>query len=164
MRSGWDPATFAALYERHTPKLYGLALRLAGGAEADAEDLVHQCWLRAAIARRPFAGRSTFSSWLCGILVNIYRESLRKRWSGQEEEPAIETPSPVWGLDLERILGRMQPQWREVVVLHDLYGYTHDEIARALDLSEGTSKSRLSRARAWLRQQCQSSRRHHETG
>ncbi len=153
MPTRWDAVTFASLYRQHTPRLYGLALRLAGGRVADAEDLVHACWLRAATARRPFSGRSRLSTWLCGILVNCYRETRRR----QEGEPAADeqwVPAPCTEdrLDAEQLVAALPPAWREVVVLHDLYGYTHEEIADLLTIAAGTSKSRLARAHAWLRQ------------
>lgn len=153
MANCWTSSEFSALYREHGGKLFGLALRLRGGHQADAEDLVQQTWLRAAGAAQRFEGRAAMSSWLCGILVNVYRENTRKA-RRTPPEPATTYPFREH-LDLERLLARLPVEQREVIILHDMYGFSHDEIAALLDIAEGTSKSRLSRARSWCREQLQ---------
>ena len=74
-----DEAAFRPLYRRHTPALYRLALRLGGGDEAWAEELVQRAWIRAVEGLAAFAWRATFRTWLSGIAVNCARELWRER-------------------------------------------------------------------------------------
>ncbi len=145
---------FRALYRAHTPALYALALRLAGGDQSEAEDLVQESWVRALLALPSFRARSELRSWLCGLLVNVRRGRMRTDWrtvDAPEIEPAANTSYPGDTLDLERAIGGLPEGARDVFVLHDVYGYTHQEIAEMLGIVEGTSKSQLARARALLR-------------
>ena len=151
-----NEAAFRALYRRHTPKLYRTALRIAGGDTRDAEELTHDAWVRAVAGLSTFEWRSQLSTWLVAIVLNCARE----RWRAQlpldalPHEPAISdreletTPARV---DVERALARLPPGYREVVVLHELEGYTHEEIAELLGIEPGTSKSQLHHARRRLR-------------
>lgn len=145
---------FRALYRAHTPALYALALRLTGGDRAEAEDLVQESWVRAVRSLSTFRARSALRSWLCGLLVNVRRERIRVDWrvvDAPEMEPASDTDGPDDALDLERAIGALPEGARDVFVLHDVYGYTHREIAELLGIVEGTSKSQLTRARTLLR-------------
>jgi RNA polymerase sigma-70 factor, ECF subfamily len=154
-----DPAVWATLYTTHTPMLYALALRLVGNG-SDAEDIVHDTWLRAMGALSGFRGRSSFRTWLAGILVNRTREHLRERPQEPLDDklyPDIEAmprlPLDVDAIDLERALGRMPHRYREVVLLYDVEGFTHAEISELLGVAIGTSKSQLARGRGWLRKE-----------
>lgn len=145
---------FRALYRTHTPALYALALRLTGGDRTEAEDLVQESWVRAVRGLSSFRARSALRSWLCGLLVNVRRERIRVDWrtvDAPDIEPATEADGPDDALDLERAIGALPEGARDVFVLHDVYGYTHREIAEMLGVVEGTSKSQLTRARALLR-------------
>lgn len=148
-----DEAAFRALYRRHTPALYAFALRLTSGREADAEDLLQDAWIRAADRVRGFAWQSALRTWLCGILVNCWRERVRRRTpdlaAPRDESPV--QPDAGAGLDLDRAIASLPDGYRAVVVLHDVEGYTHEEIAGLLGIDAGTSKSQLSRARRTLR-------------
>jgi RNA polymerase sigma-70 factor (ECF subfamily) len=155
--AGGDERAFSILYARHTPALYGLALRLSGGHHADAQDLVHDAWIRAVERAAQFQWRSAFRSWLCGIVVNLWREAARVRRReadppvpppGTEDVRLAQTPDRV---TLEHAVRGLPPGYREVLVLHDIEGYTHEEIGRLLDIEPGTSKSQLARARASVR-------------
>jgi RNA polymerase sigma-70 factor (ECF subfamily) len=103
-------------------------------------------------------GESALTSWLGGVLVNVWRESRRElRWIADDEPEAsldAEAPMPdaASALDLERALAELPDGARAVVLLHDLEGCTHQEIADRLGIPAGTSKSRLSEARRRLRQ------------
>jgi RNA polymerase sigma-70 factor (ECF subfamily) len=151
-----DEASFHALYCAHTPALYLLALRLAGRNPAQAEDVVQEAWLRAVRGLEGFRWESSLRTWLSGIVVNCWIEIVRHRRPGgaialsEAPEPAV-LPSPAGALDLESFLKELPDGYREVVVLHDMEGYTHEEIGRLLGISAGTSKSQLSRARRTLR-------------
>jgi len=145
---------FRALYRAHTPALYALALRLTGGDEGEAEDLVQESWVRALTALRSFRGQSALRSWLCGVLVNVRRGRIRVDWrtiDAPDAEPLAEATSPDDAIDLERAIATLPDGARDVYVLHDIQGYTHREIANRLGIVEGTSKSQLNRARVLLR-------------
>jgi RNA polymerase sigma-70 factor (ECF subfamily) len=145
---------FRALYRAHTPALYALALRLTGGDHGEAEDLVQESWIRAVRALSSFRAQSALRSWLCGLLVNVRRERMRTDWRTVDApniEAAADTGGPDDALDLERAIGALPEGARDVFVLHDVYGYTHREIAEMLGVVEGTSKSQLTRARTLLR-------------
>ena len=151
-----DPAAFEALYDRHNDVLYAAALRI-GGADA-AMDAAHDCWVRAVERLDAFEGRAAFRTWLMGILINI----LRERWRDQKEfvqldaagEIATTAPLPADAdaLDLENAIAALSPRYRAVLVLHDVDGFTHEEIAAMLGIVPGTSKSQLARARQRVRE------------
>ena len=145
---------FRTLYRAHTPALYAMALRLTGGDQGEAEDLVQESWVRAVRVLSSYRAQSALRSWLCGFLVNVRRERIRTEWRTVEApdiEPAAPVDSPDSALDLERAIGALPDGARDVFVLHDMYGYTHREIAEMLGIVEGTSKSQLTRARTLLR-------------
>jgi RNA polymerase sigma-70 factor, ECF subfamily len=156
-----DEAAFRVLYRRHTPALYRLALRLGGGDEPWAEEVVQRAWIRAVEGLNTFAWRSTLSTWLGGIAINCARELWREGRSSSgasiEEErsrlPASGSAGsdPEDRIDLERAIERLPHGCRQVFVLHDVEGYTHEEIGDLLEIEAGTSKSQLSHARRKLR-------------
>jgi RNA polymerase sigma-70 factor, ECF subfamily len=152
-----DEQVFREIYRRHAPALYLLALRLVGGSETEAEDAVQETWIRACRKLSGFEWKSSLRTWLSGILVNHVRELCRKRSSRNEEEltDALEHAAAIkssnYGLDLERIISNLPAGYRHVLVLHDIEGCTHEEIARLLEISVGTSKSQLFHARKRVR-------------
>ena len=152
-----DESAFDALYARHTSKLMGLALRLSGGDEALAAEVVQEAWVRALPQLGGFRWQSAFSTWLCAFVVNVWREESRRRargggdWEVVEQCTAGVAETPGLGLDVTRAIDGLAPGFRSVLVLYGVYGYSHDEIGRMLGISTGTSKSQLSRARAALR-------------
>jgi RNA polymerase sigma-70 factor (ECF subfamily) len=152
MRLG-DERAFRRLHERHAPRLQRLAAHLAAGSSIAAEDLVQETWVRAVPRFARFEWRSSLSTWLTGILVNLFREALRgdrrMSWADPEEE-AVEWPAAPGAdvrLDLARAVENLPPGARAVLLLHDVEGYTHEEIGEFLAISPGTSKSQLCRAR-----------------
>lgn len=148
-----DDAAFRALYRRHTPVLYAFALRLQGNAD-DANDVVQESWIRAVRALRHFAGKSSVRTWLSGIVLNCCRERWAARGDSLDVVPDV-LPAPAehadLRLDLERAIAALPTGYRAVVVLHDIEGYTHEEIAARLGVEPGTSRSQLARARRDLR-------------
>jgi len=143
---------FRALYRAHTPALHLLALRLLGGAHADAEDAIQEAWIRAVRALPDFRWHSSLRTWLCGIAINCCREILRRRKPLLDAADAADPPAPpAQSMGLESLVQSLPDGYREVLVLHDVEGYTHEEIATLLHIAAGTSKSQLSRARAVLR-------------
>lgn len=151
-----DESAFRALYRMHTSRLYRIAVRLLGD-EGLAADAVQDVWLRAARGLPGFRWESSLSTWLAGITLNRCREQLRTgRREGEEPlDPEDASParwSPAERIDLERAIQRLPDGYREAVVLHDIEGYTHEEIAGLLGIEAGTSKSQLFRARRALRE------------
>jgi RNA polymerase sigma-70 factor (ECF subfamily) len=159
-----DERAFDVLYHRHTPRMYGLALRLAGGDEPDAREIVQEAWTRAVSRLDTFRGESRLSTWLCGICANVWREHLRRcrpevalevlSATGSEDAAAGTGRPGAPGLDpidVRRALDGLAPGYRAVILLHGIYGYSHAEVATMLGISEGTSKSQLLRGRNALR-------------
>jgi len=154
---GRDDSAFDVLYERHTPKLMGLALRLSSGDEGLAAEIAQEAWVRALPQLDGFRWRSSLSTWLCAFVVNVWREESRRRarsggdWEVAEQCTAGVAETPGLGLDVTRAVDGLAPGFRSVLLLYGVYGYSHDEIGKMLGISPGTSKSQLSRARVALR-------------
>ena len=148
-----DERSFAGLYRRHSPAVYGLLCRLVGPFESEAGDLLQETWIRAASRLTVFRGEATFRTWLTGIALNCYREWRRRagRHPIVELDDVITLTEPDPDPDVRRVLNGLPAAFREILVLHDVEGYTHDEIARLIEIEPGTSKSRLSRARELFR-------------
>jgi RNA polymerase sigma-70 factor, ECF subfamily len=144
-------ASFIPLYEAHTPVMLGIATRLARN---HAEDAVQEAWIRAVAALPRFRWRSSLRTWLCGIVVNCCRELSRNSASQltavDELAPAV-TPPVLEQPDVERAIASMPAAAREVFVLHELYGYTHEEIGDIAGIDAGTSRSQLHHSRRMFR-------------
>lgn len=148
---------FRALYRRYSPRLYAVALRLSGGDAALADDLLQDVWISAVEALETFRWDASLPTWLTGILMN----HLRSHWRRAARAPGVayeleRVPDPAASgvaerVDLERAVARLPHGYRSVLVLYGVHGYSHAEISRLLRISEGTSKSQLSRARRALR-------------
>jgi RNA polymerase sigma-70 factor (ECF subfamily) len=150
-----EEASFLSLYRRHTPALFGLAVRLCAGERSDAEEILQEAWVRAAQALASFRWNSSLRTWLSGIVVNGWREHARARRRDVllEDEPSTaghEVPLAA-RIDLAQAVGDLPDGFRAVLVLHDVEGFTHEEIGRLLGIEAGTSKSQLARARETLR-------------
>lgn len=156
LRSGSE-ASFRALYRAHTPALYGFALRLARGDEHAAQDIVQEAWVRAIGKLDAFRWQSSLKTWLHAVALNVHREGLRRRTTAERHDQETQRRFTVIrgagepALDIEQAINELPDGQREVLVMHDIEGYTHREIATLLDIAEGTSKSQLSRARAAMR-------------
>jgi len=150
-----DEAAFRTLFRRHSPSLYALARRLMGGSTADADDAVQETWIRACRRFASFRWDSALKTWLAAILVNRCRELRRHVVANRESppscEPKVAPADDDLRVDLERAIADLPDGYRNVLVLHDVEGYTHEDIARLLDIDAGTSKSQLWRARRALR-------------
>lgn len=155
-------SAFRALYRRHTPALWPFALRLCEGQEDEAEDLVQETWLRAARGLERFGWGSSLRTWLFGIAANVRRERARGRLRRQRREGAAAVfagSSTDEDVDLEtvdrvtlaRAIDCLSDGQREVLLLHDVHGYTHGEIAEMVGIEPGSSRARVSRARGALR-------------
>lgn len=150
-------AAFLALYDRHTEALYRFAARLCAGSGQEPAELVQDGWIRALEALPGFRWESSLRTWLCGIVLNRWRETRRRESRtvalaviAGGRDVVIAPPSHD-GIALERALATLPDGYREILLLHDVEGYTHEEIARAFGIVAGTSKSQLHRARRALR-------------
>ncbi|HSR69319.1 MAG TPA: RNA polymerase sigma factor [Acidobacteriota bacterium] len=166
MKEG-DEVSFRHLYRRHTPRLFQFVLRTVG-SRADAEDIVQETWIKAVRNLSGFRWQSAFSTWLTGIGLNLCREHLRRgkrnSWVDLQALPEAGAPPPPSGmrLDLESAIKALPDGYRMILLLHDLEGWTHREIARSLEISEGTSKSQLFNARKAVRASLKSQGKGHE--
>lgn len=151
--------SFRALYRACTPRLYGFALRLSRGDAEAAGEIVQSAWVRCLDRMEAFRPDGDLARWLNGIAVNCWREFCRSQGREAPEETA---PAEVTGtgdattrwldrLALQQAVDRLPAGYHEVLLLHDVEGYTHEEIADLLSIAPGTSKSQLSRARRALR-------------
>ncbi len=156
LRDG-DERAFRDLYRRHTPRLLAFVARLLAGEESDAEDAVQDTWIRACGGLERFRWDAAFSTWLLGIGLNVVRDHLRKtgrsRTTTVEELPDPPAPAVPHDarIDLERAIATLPDDFRVVLVLHDVEGMKHEEIAERLKVPVGTTKSQLFRARRMLR-------------
>ena len=149
---------FRTLYDAATPAMFGFALRLSGGDRSVAEDVVQEAWFRAIERVESFDATRPGGPWLHGFVVNCWRE--RARVNARDASPddhdlerLADTSTALWseGPVLARAISALPDGFRAVLVMHDIEGYTHTEIAGHLGIEVGTSKSQLSRARAQLR-------------
>lgn len=162
-----DADAIRELYRRHAPRVFAVVRRLAGD-DALAEDWAQEAWIRALRALPSFRGDARFSTWLHRIAVNsaLHGKRWRNRRAGDEVSLPLTLPAQersdgaVLRIALERALDTLPPGMRQVLVLHDVEGYTHDDIAAALGISPGTSKSQLFKARSRMRKALQPASRH----
>jgi RNA polymerase sigma-70 factor (ECF subfamily) len=154
-----DPAAFERIYRRHVARIHSLACRMTGAADADeaTQDVFVRTWEKLAL----FRGDALFGTWLYRLAINALlgrRGSTAKyheRTGGGDPEllPLATRRDRVdLRVDFEQAVEQLPPGARQVFVLHDVEGYTHEEIAELMGTSAGTSKSQLHRARMTLRQ------------
>ena len=155
---------FEALYRRHAGRVHGVIARLVGSHGARAEDLTQEAFVRAWQALPAFRFESAFSTWLHRLAVNTALMELRSRRSrpqdeGDSDEEVFELigstdsagHTTALTMDLERAVASLPPRARAVLVLYDVEGWKHEEIAAELGMAVGSSKAQLHRARNLLR-------------
>ncbi len=151
--------SFLELYRRHAPPLNQMIARLLRGFEDDVEDVIQITWIRAIERLSEFRWDSALRTWLTGIAINCSREHIRKSSrvrtlrfiDTMDSIPSRKIERPIDRIDLEHAIAKLPDGYREVLILHDIEGFTHSEIAAFLKIEEGTSKSQLSRARGAVR-------------
>lgn len=154
-----DRQAFQRLYRQHVDRVYGAVYRLAGYDHARAEDLTQDAFVRAWQKLGEFRHESAFGTWLYRLAVNVALMDIRARSAqpvGFVSDEDLPDPGEVPFCaaereELERTIARLPPRARAVLVLHDVEGWRHEEIASELDMAVGTSKAQLHRARALLR-------------
>ncbi len=165
-----DREAFDILVEKYYKKIYNLAYRFVGDSE-EASDLAQEVFTAAYKNLKKFRGDAKFSTWLFQIATNRGKNRFkylkrrgyfanRGQANGEEERDSLQRAIPDLTTNPETILASKQiqkivqdaindldPDHKEIVILRDIEGFSYEEIARMLDLPEGTTKSRLHRAR-----------------
>jgi len=157
-----DRDAFGALVRRHQDRIYRHLLHLTGSRE-EALELAQETFIKAWQALGEWRPRAQFHTWLYRIASNLALDLLRRRQVVQfvPLEPEHDAPGDSAGPEdrlqarqgigaLEAALARLTPEQREVILLREVEGLSYDEIAAALQIDEGTVKSRLARSRAAL--------------
>ncbi|WP_258359612.1 RNA polymerase sigma factor [Moorella sulfitireducens] len=179
-----DMEAFTLLVERYQKMLYTVAYRFLGNPE-DAGDAAQEALVRAYKNLPGFRGQCSFKTWLQHIIANVCRDALRRisrrptvSLDGmQEKEGELrktgirgDAPSPEEiflareGEEyIHNLIQALTPEYRMVVIMRDIQGLSYDEIAAVLGCSLGTVKSRLSRARQFLRKHLITGREHYAT-
>jgi RNA polymerase sigma factor (sigma-70 family) len=146
------------LYERFAPKMYGVCLRYAANAE-EAEDILQEGFIKVFRKIGSYRGEGSFEGWIRRIFVNTAIEQFRKKTYLQpiteQEESTIEGKyisvlDNLGEKDIIKLIQQLSPGYRTVFNMYVIEGFTHKQIAEALNISEGTSKSQLSRAKLIL--------------
>ncbi len=159
-----DMASFEQLYERHHRRVYSLCLRMTGNI-AEAEDLAQEAFIQLYRKIGSFRGESAFTTWLHRLTVNQVLMHFRKKNVRMEQTTddgdvpvqvvlGTERPGQMPVIDriaLDRAIAKLPPGYKAVFLLHDVEGHEHEEIAKLLGCSVGTSKSQLHKARMKLR-------------
>src|SRR5678815_4782135 len=155
-----DERALRALWTRHAPHIDLVVRRLVGGDPDLAADIAQEVWIQIFRALPSYRGDSQFSTWAHRIAVNRTLNALRtsRRLANLETEVTEESASFEPDTDrsfiaqsIEDAAAKLSPGARAVFVLHDVEGYTHEEIAVELGITAGGSKSQLFKARAKLR-------------
>lgn len=148
------------LYQRFAPKMYGVCLRYAGKVE-EAEDILQEGFIKVFRKIDSFRGDGSFEGWVRRIFVNTAIEHFRKKNYLQPiteyEENTIEGKylsvlDSLAEKDIIQLVQQLSPGYRTVFNMYVVEGYTHKQIADILGISEGTSKSQLSRAKIILQE------------
>ena len=159
-----DFGAFEELYRQHAGRLYSVACRMVGNP-SDAEDLLQEIFLMAHRKLDSFRGDSALGTWLYRLATNLCLDHLRSKAArtsqltgALDDEPGLADAGSrslaeraLTRMDLERALTELPDGCRAAFVLHDIEGLEHREVAEALGIAEGTSKSQVHKARLRLR-------------
>ena len=150
------------LYDAHAPRVYRLAYRLTGDADL-AREFTQDTFVRAFAQLPRFRGDAAFSTWIHRITVTVVANAMRRVKRLKTRETELDDAIPIRGEHnggsdpilrdrLQKAIDGLGEIYRTTLIMHDLEGYTHTEIAEILGVAEGTCKSRLSVARAQMRE------------
>ncbi|MDQ3698005.1 MAG: sigma-70 family RNA polymerase sigma factor [Gemmatimonadota bacterium] len=154
-----DERAMRLLWSQHAPHIDAVVRRLTGDADV-AADIAQDVWMQIFRALPGYRGEAQFSTWAHRIAVNRTLNALRKsrrlakiETEIEEDTAAVEMDAELGGLasTIEEAAKRLPHGARTVFLLHDVEGYTHEEIAQSLGITAGASKSQLFKARAKLR-------------
>jgi RNA polymerase sigma-70 factor, ECF subfamily len=156
-----DTSAARELYDAHVDRVYRLVYRLAGDVD-QAKDYTQEAFIRVFDRLSHFRGESSLGTWICSVALSVALNGLRKIKRLRSREVALDgavelgsTPreaEPDLKSRLARAIDQLPEGYRSVFLMHDVEGYTHEEIGEMLGVQPGTSKAQLSRARAKLRQ------------
>lgn len=156
-----DAAAFELLYKQHVGRVYAICLRMIANTRR-AEELTQDTFVQAWRKLEGFREESAFSSWLYRIAVNVVLVALRTDRRRQARILSTDDLSPFdrshedyasgSQMDLEKGIASLPPKARMVLILHEIEGYQHHEIAEMMGTAPGTSKAQLHRARKLLKQ------------
>jgi RNA polymerase sigma-70 factor, ECF subfamily len=157
--AGGDVAAFERVYRRHVGRVHALCRRMLSPEEADdvTQDVFIRAWEKLAL----FRGDAAFGTWLHRLAVNVILGRRQSRSRQRErlhttDADVIPLPAPRdrpdLRMDFDAAIRALPPGARDVFLLHDVEGYTHEEIGALLGVTAGTSKSQLHRARMCLRE------------
>ena len=156
-----DPSAERALYDAHVDRVFRLVYRIAGDADR-AQDYTQETFISAFARLADFRGEAALSTWLGSIAISITLNGLRKvtRQLTREVElddtltagKGVAAADPDLKDRMAQAIDDLPEGYRTVFVMHDVEGYTHEEIAGSLGVHPGTSKAQLFRARARLRE------------
>jgi RNA polymerase sigma-70 factor (ECF subfamily) len=156
-----DPSAERALYDAHVDRVFRLAYRMAGDMDR-AQDYTQETFIRAFSRLQTFRGDASLSTWLGSIAISVTLNGLRKVRRQNEREVGLDdfTPAGITRREAEpdlktrlnQAIDDLPEGYRAVFVMHDVEGYTHEEIGASLGVHPGTSKAQLFRARARLRE------------
>jgi RNA polymerase sigma-70 factor, ECF subfamily len=154
-----DRAAMETLYHRFKRRVFGMVARICGSQEA--EEVAQEVFVRIFRGLAKFRGESALDTWVYRLTVNaalshVQRRPFRGRTEGEDALADIAAPEgpardPRLALRLEDAMGRLPAGYRAVLVLHDVEGLSHEEIAQILGCRVGTSKSQLHKARGKMR-------------
>lgn len=147
------------LFEEYGEAVWRVAFRLSGDGDV-ADDITQDTFVRAFRSIHSYRGTGSLRGWLCRIALNLYRDAIklqRRRATllARSIEAALSSAEVDSRDDADavtRIVDQLPEKYRVVLVLHDLEGLGHDEIGEALGIASGSSRARLSRARALVRE------------
>jgi RNA polymerase sigma-70 factor, ECF subfamily len=155
-----DERAATVLYDAHVAQVHGLTLRLTGDEEL-ARECTQLAFSRAFERLATFRGESAFGTWLHRVTINVTLGQMRKVRRSRRMEQDLDLATdreagqkegdPMLRTRITDALDALPDPLRAVVVLHDVEGYTHQQIGAVLDIASGTSKARLSHARTRLR-------------
>lgn len=148
------------LYDRFSPKMYGVCLQYSNDIE-DAKDNLQDGFIKVYRKLKQFSGKGSFEGWMRKIFINTALEKYRNKITILTIDDKIEIPAgglpdkildALSASELLRMIQDLSPQYRIVFNLYAIEGYSHKEISKMLHISEGTSKSNLSRSRNILQE------------
>ena len=162
--SAGDLEAFEEVYRRYHRRVYSLCLRMTGNV-AEAEDITQEIFIHLMRKLGSFRGESAFTTWLYRLTTNrvlMYFRKASVRREQTTDDGSLPNQAFTWRatgghlplldrIALDKAIARLPPGYRLVFILHDVFGHEHEEIARILGCSAGTSKSQLHKARLKLR-------------
>ncbi len=166
-----DAEAFSVLVGRHSKKMLNVAYRMLGEYD-EACDVTQEAFLAAFRSIKAFKAEAKFSTWLCRIVINQAKNRLKQRQSlsrhegasldeaaaGQgdcacclaasnESDPALQLERKELEAEVQKCISALDVDYRDVLVMRDIQGFSYEEIRDVLKIPDGTVKSRLSRAR-----------------